>query len=52
MVIFRTSKNDWAAAGLIKKNLAWRLKNNINGVFDEAIKKETDFLWSFLNKAA
>lgn len=51
MVIFRTNKLDWAAAGLVKKNLAWRLKNNVNGIFDEAIEKETELLWSFLKAA-
>jgi uncharacterized protein YycO len=46
-IVFRTEKTDWAAAGLAKKSLAWHLKNNVNGIFDEAIKMETDLLWSF-----
>lgn len=47
-VIFRTDKISWAEASLAKKSLAWHLKNNKNGIFDEAIKMETDLLWSFL----
>lgn len=50
-VIFRTNKDDWAEASLAKKQLAWHLANNKNGIFDEAITMETELLWSFTKAA-
>lgn len=50
-VVFRTEKIDWLQASEAKKQLAWHLKNNQNGIFDEAIEKETALLWSFLKAA-
>lgn len=51
-VIYRTDKNDWASASMAKKQLAWHLKNNKDGVFDKAIEKEIDLIRSFTLKAA
>ena len=51
-VIFITDKIDWAEASLAKKQLAWHLKNNKNGMFDEAIEKEIELVRSFKKKAA
>ncbi len=51
-VINRQNKMDWLQASEAKKQLAWHLKNNQNGIFDDAIEKETRLLWSFLREAA
>lgn len=46
-VIYITDQKDWYEAALAKKELAFHLERNRNGIFDEAIKKEKELIRSF-----
>jgi len=50
-VVYRTNKSEWYDAALAKRELAFYRGRNVNGQFDDAIKKEEDIIRGFTKAA-
>lgn len=46
-IISIPDKQSWFLASLSKQELAWAEKNNIDGLLDDRIRREKDFIRSF-----
>jgi hypothetical protein len=50
-IIYLQDQKDWFEVSLMKKELAFHKSRNRKGIFDEAIKKEEEFIRSFRKRA-